>query len=100
MSAFVGHTRAERICAVAAAAAHDLNEELSIILSALQIAIRETSRDHPARGSLLDIQCSAQRCAWKASGLLNYSARFGAEGSAATMERLVDNDASSATGIL
>jgi hypothetical protein len=39
---------------------------------------------------LLDLQSAAQRCAWKASGLLNFSARSGARASAATLERMIE----------
>jgi hypothetical protein len=83
-------TRADRICAVAAAAAHDLNDELTVILSSVTTSIRAVAPDHPARPMLLDLQSAAQRCAWKASGLLNFTARSGARASAATLERLID----------
>ncbi len=92
MSAFANFTRAERICAVAAAAAHDLNEELTVILSSLQIAIRDTPSDDHNFCGLMDIQGAAQRCAWKASGLLNFSARAGAKANAATLERLIEEN--------
>jgi C4-dicarboxylate-specific signal transduction histidine kinase len=83
-------TRADRICAVAAAAAHDLNDELTVILSTVTSSIRAVEHDHPARPMLLDLQSAAQRCAWKASGLLNFSARSGARASAATLERMIE----------
>ena len=85
-------TKADRICAVAAAAAHDLNDELTVILSSVTSSIRELEPGHPARDMLLDLQGAAQRCAWKASGLLNFSARRGARPSAATFERLVEEE--------
>src|ERR1035438_609816 len=44
---------------------------------------------HPARPLLLDLQRAAQRCVWKASGLLNYSARRGSPPVNASMERLI-----------
>jgi len=86
-------TRADRICAVAAAAAHDLNDELTVILSTVTFSIRTLEPGHPARAMLLDLQSAAQRCAWKASGLLNFSARRGARPSAATFERMLEEDA-------
>jgi len=43
---------------------------------------------HPARPYLAELQTAAQRCVWKASGLLNYSARQGARAVSVTMERL------------
>jgi hypothetical protein len=85
-------TKADRICAVAAAAAHDLNDELTVILSTVTSSLRALEPGHPARDMLLDLQSAAQRCAWKASGLLNFSARRGARPSAATFERLVEEE--------
>jgi len=70
-------TRADRACAVAAAAAHDLNNELTVILSSVCGALEELTPDHPARRLLVQARSSAQRCAWKASGMLNFSARRG-----------------------
>ena len=85
-------TRADRICAVAAAAAHDLNDELTVILSSVTSSIRAVAPDDPVHPMLLDLQSAAQRCAWKASGLLNFSARSGARASAATLERLIEEE--------
>jgi hypothetical protein len=84
--------RTDRVCAIAAAAAHDLNEELTVILTSVHHTIRRLAPDHPARPMLLDLQGAAQRCAWKASGLLNFTARRGARPSAACMERLVEEE--------
>ena len=85
-------TKSDRVCAIAAAAAHDLNDELTVILSSVTSSIRALEPGHPAREMLLDLQSAAQRCAWKASGLLNFSARRGARPSAATFERLVEEE--------
>ncbi len=82
-------THADRACAVAAAAAHDLNDELTIILNTTSFSLETLEPGHPARPLLLDLQRAAQRCAWKASGLLNYSARRGAPPVNAPMERLI-----------
>ena len=81
-------SKADRLSAIAAAAAHDLNDELTVILSSVTSSLRELEPGHPARDMLLDRQSAAQRCAWKASGLLNFSARHGARPCAATFERL------------
>ena len=83
---------ADRLCVIAAAAAHDLNDELTVILSSVTSSLRALEPGHPAREMLLDLQSAAQRCAWKASGLLNFSARRGARPTAATMERLVEEE--------
>ena len=69
--------RAERACAVTAAAAHDLNNELTVILSCVCGALTELKPDHPARPLLIQARAAAQRCAFKASGLLNFSSRRG-----------------------
>ncbi len=45
---------------------------------------------HPARALLLDLESAAQRCAWKASGLLNYSARCGVRTVRTSFDRLVE----------
>jgi hypothetical protein len=82
--------KADRVCAVAAAAAHDLNDELTVILSSVTSSILALEAGHPARLFLFDLQSAAQRCAWKTSGLLNYSARHGAQPVAGTMESLLD----------
>ena len=82
-------THADRACAVAAAAAHDLNDELTIILNTTSFSLETLEPGHPARPLLLDLQRSAQRCVWKASGLLNYSARGGSRPVNASMERLI-----------
>jgi hypothetical protein len=62
---------------VAAAAAQDLNNDLTVILSSVNRSIEEIEPDHPAHPFLLELRSAAQRCAWRTSGLLNYSARHG-----------------------
>jgi hypothetical protein len=85
-------TPATRAYAIAAAAAHDLNDELTVILNSVTRSIVELGADHPARPFLLDLRSAAQRCAWKTSGLLNYSACKGARPTAVPMERMVETD--------
>jgi signal transduction histidine kinase len=80
---------AERACAVAAAASHDLNEELTVIVNAASYTLQTLEPDHPARPLLLDLQKAARRCAWKASGLLDYAAKRGARPTNRPMESLV-----------
>jgi hypothetical protein len=69
--------RTDRACAVTAAAAHDLNNELTVILSGVCSTLADLGPNHPSRQLLLQARAAAQRCAWKASGLLNFSARRG-----------------------
>jgi hypothetical protein len=76
--------------AVAAAAAHDLNEELTVILNSITMSIREMEPGHPVRPLLLDLQSAAQRCAWTASGLLNFTARQGVRPSSISLERTIE----------
>jgi len=82
-------SNAKRACAVAAAAAHDFNNELTVILSSAADALASLDAADPARVLLLDIQSAAQRCVWKASGLLNFSARVNPDPVRASFEFLI-----------
>ena len=82
-------THADRACAIAAAAAHDLNDELTIIVNTTSFSLETLEPGHPARPLLLELQRSAQRCVWKTSGLLNYGVRRGPRPVSVTMERLI-----------
>jgi len=80
----------DRTCAVAAAAAHDLNNDLTVILSSATSLMDSFEPGDPARSLLVELQCAAQRCAWKASGLLNYTARHGLQPAPTPFDYLVD----------
>ena len=67
----------DRTSAVVSAAAHDFNEELTIIFSSVCDSISSLEPGHPAHALLIEARSAAQRCAWKTSGLLNYTARLG-----------------------
>ena len=82
--------QADRACAIAAAAAHDLNDELTVILSGVSGSLATLDDGHPARPLLIDARRAIQRCAWKTSGLLNFSARSGVRRTAAPMESLME----------
>ena len=82
-------THADRACAVAAAAAHDLNDELTIIVNTALSSLQTLEPGHPARPLLLELQRAAQRCIWKASGLLKYGAPKGSRPVSASMEHLI-----------
>ena len=69
--------RTQQACAVTAAAAHDINNELTVILSGVCGTLAELGPNHPARDLLVQARAAAQRCAGKASGLLNFSAKRG-----------------------
>jgi len=75
--------------AVAAAAAHDINDELTIILGSVGAWLAATPVEDPDRDLLLAMRAAAQRCAWKTSALLEASERMGVRPSAAPVERLL-----------
>jgi hypothetical protein len=84
--------KADKACAIAAAAAHDMNEELTVIFSSVRNSMLYLEPGHPARPLLHEVQSAAQRCAFVASGLLSYSARKGVRPSAVTTQRLLELD--------
>jgi hypothetical protein len=84
-------TKADHAYAVAAAAAHDFNNELTVILSTVFDSIRALEPGHPARPHLLDLQEAAQRCSRTTSGLLAFSFSRGARVCAAPFESLITN---------
>ena len=77
---------------MAAAAAHDLNDELTVILSSVGCTLEHLEPGHPARGWLFEAKRAVQRCAWKTSSLLSFSAREGGRRAATRMEALMDLD--------
>jgi hypothetical protein len=83
--------RIDRAYVVAAAAASDFNDHLTIILNSVSESLQYLDEDHPARVLLLDLQSAALRCVWTAEGLLQYSTRHGMRPSAVPMESLLDD---------
>ena len=81
--------RTDRAYAVAGAAARDLNNELTVILSSVSDLLESLDEDDPAHIRLLDLQGAAQRCVWKAAGLLEFRARRGLRPSSAPLESLI-----------
>ncbi len=84
-------TKADHAYAVAAAAAHDFNNDLTVILSSVANSIVSLEPGHPARPHLLDLQEAAERCTRTTSGLLAFSFSRGARLSAAPFESLIAN---------
>ncbi len=80
---------AARIAAVSAAAAHDINDELTIIVGCCELALAETSPDEAIHTDLLELQRAVQRATWKAAGLLHYASRHGGRLPSASMERVI-----------
>ena len=84
-------TRA-RAVEVAAAFGHDLNNELTIIFTGIAECIDMADADDPILPFLLNMRAAAKRCAWKASGLLNFAARNGSRTVRASFECLIEGD--------
>jgi hypothetical protein len=74
---------------VAAAAAHDLNDELTIILGSVAAWLEATPAEDPDHDLLIALRAAAQRCAWKTAALLLASERVGVRPVAAPVERLL-----------
>ena len=77
------------VSAVAAAAAHAINNELCIILGNVAIALDSLEMDDPLRVGLLEIQASAQRSAWIVASLLKFGVRASPEPVRTSFEYLV-----------
>ena len=75
---------------LAAALAHDFNNELTVILSSVSNLIEALEPGHPARPQALDLQNAAQRCARKTSSLLRYGLKRGGRAMRTSLERLID----------
>jgi glucan phosphorylase len=81
--------RIDRAYMVAAAAARDFNDELTVIMSSLEGVLEHLEDGHPALPLLSDLQGAAQRCIWKSAGLLEFSARRGVPPVVARLEQLL-----------
>jgi hypothetical protein len=74
---------------IAAAAAHDLNDELTVIVSSLE-GIRDQLGDgHPAQPLLHELHRAVQRCIWKAAALQKFGVRRNAGPTSSPLERLL-----------
>jgi glucan phosphorylase len=82
--------RIDRAYLIAAAAARDFNDELTVILNSLDAVLEHLEEGHPALPLLNDLQGAAQRCVWKTAGLLEFSVRRGIPPSIMRLERLLD----------
>ena len=83
-------SRTDRACVLAAAAAHDFNNELTVILSSASMLIGELSPGHPARRQALELQEAVRRCARKTSGLLQFGMRRGGHTVRTPLESLLN----------
>ena len=74
---------------VAAAAARDFNDELTVMLSGLDGVLDYLDDEHPALPLLAEMQGAMQRCAWKTSGVLQFAARRGVPPISASLDKLL-----------
>ena len=63
-------TRFFELAATVVAAAHDWNDELTIILSSVDSLSEAVGLEHKARHILLELRDAARRCAWISSAVL------------------------------
>ena len=82
----------QSVVAVPAAAAHDLNEELTIILNAAAAALALTELGHPVRPMLKELQAAAMRTSWRACAMLSWARRRGAGPSVYGVESAIEGD--------
>ena len=83
-------TKADQACALAAAAAHDFNNELTVILSSISNLIESLDPDHPALAQARELQEAARRCARKTSGLLRFGLKRGNRPTRTALETLIE----------
>ena len=81
--------KTDRVCAIAAAAAHGLNNELTVILNSVSNSIPTLEPGHPARPDLLELHLAVLRCSRIAAGLLELSATNGGRPASAPLDHLV-----------
>jgi len=74
---------------IAVSAAADLNDELTIILTALREPAEQIPTGCSSRALVAEALGSAQRCAWLAHSLLSYNQRRGLRGVAMTAQTLM-----------
>ena len=91
MESWERHTKADKACVLAAATAHDFNNELTVILSSVSNLIDRLEPGHPARRQALELQEAARRCARKTSKLLHFGFERGACAVRTSLERLIDD---------
>ena len=79
----------DRATAVLAAAAHEFNDELTVIMNAVAESLDALSPTHPQFHSLIEAQCAAHRLARRAEGMLCFSARRGQRPAPSVVEALL-----------
>ena len=84
--------KTDRVCAIAAAAAHGLNNELTVILNSVSNSIPTLEPGHPARPDLADLHLAVLRCSRITSALLEFSARNGARPPSVPFDHLIKDE--------
>jgi hypothetical protein len=79
----------DRASAVAAAAARELNDELTVILSSVSTSMESLAPGHPALPFLEAVRAAAQRCAWKTSAVLSFAVSQGTRPAATSLAALI-----------
>jgi len=82
-------SKTDRATAVLAAAAHEFNDELTVILNAVAESLETLSPTHPGYRGLIEAQCAAHRCAQRTEGMLCFSARRGHRPAPSCVEALL-----------
>jgi hypothetical protein len=80
---------AGRAYAIIAAAARDLNDELTVILNGIAHAAAELDADDVMQARLAEAQDAAGRCARMAEMLIRFVARHGARSTTASLKGLL-----------
>jgi len=71
----IEHTSMQVLGALAAGVAHELNEELTVIMSSLEAATAHLDPGHPARRELKQLRMAARRCVHTTESLLAFTSR-------------------------
>jgi hypothetical protein len=79
----------DRAIAVLAAAAHECNDELTVIMNAVAESLDALPPAHPLYHGLVEAQCAAHRLARRAEGMLCFSARRGQRPAPSVVEALL-----------
>ena len=79
----------DRAIAVLAAAAHECNDELTVIMNAVAESLDALPPAHPLYHNLIEAQCAAHRLAQRAEGMLCFSARRGLRPAPSVVEALL-----------
>ena len=82
-------SRTDRATAVLAAAAHEFNDELTVIMNAVAESLDALPPEHPVYHGLIEAQCAAHRLAQRAQGMLCFSARRGLRPAPSCLEALL-----------